>query len=63
MLELHLEGDVEWIQKHVCVCLVVRKDRVGISGTKKTSLSNLTNEVTRTVCRDSTFVDFMMIFI
>lgn len=48
-LHLCFEGDVDWIQKHPLICLIVSGYMVIISEAQKIRLSKLANKVTRIV--------------
>lgn len=56
---LDLESDVNWIQQHILVRLIVREDKAVIGEAKRVRLSKLANKVNGAVCHDSTFVEIM----
>lgn len=61
--QLHAEGDVGWIEEHIAVCLIVRKDRVAIRNAEEMKMSKLANKVTSFVSRDYTFLDLLKTFL
>lgn len=57
MCQLHVEGDIGWIQQHILVRLMIQGDRVEINEDEGIKMSNLPNKVTVIVQSDSMFVD------
>lgn len=57
--QLHVEGNVRWIQTDILARIIVHKDGVLISKCGGINVKKLANKMTGIVCRDFTFVDLL----
>lgn len=59
MRQLHVKGDIGWLQQHILVCVLLRDDSVVIDEAKGIQLSKLANRITGILRRFSSFVDLL----
>lgn len=59
MRQLHLAGDVGWLQPDILLRLLFRQDRMAISEVEGIELSTIANTVTGIMRRDFTLLDLI----